>query len=233
MKFTNTTLLAHYILDLELPDVTHGGRRKARNPEHWNIPPITDVPLIIDNNGKTTDGRQVWIWSDIHINHKNIIKYSGRPFPSVDLMNKCLIGNYINTVQANDIVIWCGDITFGDVSGMNQILQKIPGHKIHVIGNHDMDNKGKLNNLKFDEQFSCMTITVQDVDVDYQLLLTHYPLDNVPPGCVNVHGHIHQHTLMPWNINVCVEHTNYTPKNMKDVVDVAHAYLNPKNQTNL
>lgn len=228
-KFTNETLLAHYLEDLTYPDTTHGARKKARNPQHWNIPHNPSIhlrnPLVLDNTG-TYNGRNVWIWSDIHFGHKNIIKYSGRPFPNVDLMNKCLVGNYINVVQENDIVFWLGDITFGDVQGINKLLSQLPGHKIHIIGNHDMDSKGKLNNLKFDEQYSCLVIDIEDVDTEYQLLLTHYPLDIVPERCVNVHGHIHQHTLMPYNINVCVEHTNYTPKHMKQVLEQSYDYFN-------
>jgi calcineurin-like phosphoesterase family protein len=228
MKFTNETLLEHYLKDLTFPDTTHGGRAKARNPEHWNIPHNNSInlrkPLTLDYTGMW-HGRNVWIWSDIHFGHKNIIKYSGRPFPNVDLMNKCLIGNYLSVVEETDIVFWLGDITFGNVDGINQILNELPGHKIHIIGNHDMNSKGKLNNLRFDEQYSCLVVDVIDVDMEYQLLLTHYPLDIVPDGCVNIHGHIHQHNLMPYNINVSVEQTNYTPKHMKYVIKQAGDYL--------
>jgi len=228
MKFTHETLLKHYLEDLTLPDVTHGARKKAHNPEHWNIPHDTSIhlrnPFVLDNTGMF-NGRNVWFWSDLHFGHKNIIKYAGRPFPNVDLMNKCLIGNYINVVQPDDIVFWLGDITFGNVQGINEILNQLPGWKIHIIGNHDMDSKGKLNNLKFDEQYSCLVIDVIDAEREYQLLLTHYPLDIVPQPCLNIHGHIHQHTLMPYNINVSVEQTNYTPMHMKEVTSKAVMYL--------
>lgn len=224
MKFTHQTLLPHYLKDLTFADITHGGRKKARNPEHWNIPIINQTPFVLNNTG-TKDGRNVWIWSDIHFGHRNIIKYANRPFPNIDLMKQCLVGNYINVVQPEDIVFWLGDITFGDVLGINQLLSQLPGKKIHIIGNHDMDSKGKLNNLKFDEQYSCFVIDVVDVDIEYQLLLTHYPLDMIPVGCVSVHGHIHQHELLPHNINVSVERTNYTPRSMQNVLEQATMYI--------
>ena len=223
MKFTNETLLQHYLEDLTLPDTTHGGRRKAHNPEHWNFPSVYKrEPIKLD---PLDDTRDIWVWSDIHFHHKNIIKYSGRPFPNPELMNRCLIGNYINVVKENDIVIWGGDITFGHVGEINRILTQLPGYKIHIVGNHDMDRGGKLNHLIMDERHPCLVIDVNDAERDYQLLVTHYPLDNVPDGCLNLHGHIHQHLLFDFNINMCVEHTNYAPMNIKKVLEKSVNYL--------
>ena len=51
------------------------------------------------------------------------------------------------------------------------------------------------------------------------LLLTHVPLLQVPPGCVNVHGHVHQKESPSRNrhINVSVEQLNYRPARMSDI----------------
>lgn len=229
MKFTHKTLRAHYIEDLKLPDVTHGGRRKAFNPEHWNFESTFKLNETLVNPTDPVDplsGRNIWVWSDIHLDHKNIIKYSGRPYPTVELMNKCLIGNYINTVKDGDIVFFCGDITFGSVGKVNEMLDKLPGYKIHIVGNHDMDRGGKLNGLRMDERHSCYVMDVVDAEVEYQLLITHYPLDIVPDGCFNIHGHIHQHPA-PTNkhFNVCVEHTNFTPRNLNTILAQAKIYM--------
>jgi calcineurin-like phosphoesterase family protein len=226
VKFTNETLLTHYLHDLTLIDTTHNNKIKNKHPEYWNITSefSKHKPLSIDPTGQH-EGRDVWIWSDIHLGHKNIIKYAGRPYPNVYMMDLCLMGNYANVVKENDIVIWCGDITFGNISGVNETLRSIPGYKIHIIGNHDMDKRGKLNGLLFDEQYPCLVLDINDYDLEYQVLLTHYPLDIVPPNCINFHGHIHQHLLAPYNINVCVEHTNYTPMHMKPLLDRASNYI--------
>lgn len=221
-KFTNQTLLEHYLKDLELPDTTHGGRKKANNPQHWNIPSIYKTnPITLDVHSDPN----IWVWSDIHFYHKNIIRYSERPYPNVDLMNKCLIGNYLNVVQPDDIVIWGGDISFGHVDEINQILKELPGYKIHIVGNHDMDRRGKLTSYTFDERHSCLVLDIVDDDMEYQMLITHYPLDIVPEGCINIHGHIHQHLLQPYNINVCVEHTNYTPMHIDVIREKARKYF--------
>lgn len=223
MKFTNETLLPHYLEDLKLVDTTHGGKIKARHPEHWNIPSVCKSSFI-NLTEKFNKGQNIYFWSDIHFYHKNIIRYSGRPYPNPDLMNQCLVGNYANIITDNDIVIWGGDITFGHVAEVNRILTQLPGYKIHILGNHDMDNRGKLTPLAFDERHSCLVIDIEDHDIDFQFLVTHYPLDIVPEGTINIHGHIHQHLLMPFNFNMCVEHTNYTPKHINEFVKKGREY---------
>ena len=50
------------------------------------------------------------------------------------------------------------------------------------------------------------------------LLFTHVPLDDVPAGCVNVHGHVHRKTSVDaCRINVCVEQIGYRPIPVSDV----------------
>lgn len=225
-RFTNETFLTHYLVDLTYPDVTHNSIVKNRHPEYWDIRTeySKHSPLYIDSKGQH-EGRDVWFWSDIHFHHKNIIKYTKRPYPTTELMNECLIGNYNNVVKEHDIVVWGGDITFGNVAQVNQQLNDTVGYNIHIIGNHDIHKKGILNNLVFDEQYPCLVINIDDTDIPYQLLVTHYPLDDIPTGCVNLHGHIHQHLLTPQHINMCVEHTNFTPMHASVVLDKANKYL--------
>lgn len=225
MKFTNDSLLLHYLEDLTLVDITHGGKIKARHPEHWDVPSVCKTSFI-DLTEEYKKGRNIYFWSDIHFNHKNIIKYSGRPYPNPDLMNQCLVGNYANIIKDDDIVIWGGDITFGKIGEVNRILSQLPGYKIHIIGNHDMDNHGNLNHLIFDERHPCLVIDIEDHDIDFQFLVTHYPLDIVPNKSFSVHGHIHQHLLNEHkNFNVCVEHTNYTPQHINVLIKKAKNIL--------
>jgi calcineurin-like phosphoesterase family protein len=233
MTVTYDQLRTLYLEDLKNPDVHHGRTTaKVKNPSHWeNIQPRYNVgrtiPLsqVIQTKLDGGESPNVWIWSDIHLGHKNIMKYSGRPFPSADLMNQCLIGNHANVVQEHDIVLWLGDIGFMSENAINGILDHMPGYNIHIYGNHDMHRDGKLYNLTMEEQHLCYPITLNVAGIELQLLLTHYPMDTVPKGCVSVHGHIHQHIANPWNINVCVEHTGYAPLNIMSVVDRARDYL--------
>jgi calcineurin-like phosphoesterase family protein len=202
--------------DLKGIDTTHGNSIKSHHPQWWDRPQSFQQHSQLDVLDST---RTIWIWSDQHFNHKNIIEYSKRPFPNVELMNECLVGNYNKVVQPNDVVIWCGDVTFGGVEELNQTLSKLPGYKIHILGNHDFKRGGKLNNLTFDECLPCLVLDVCNAEVEYQLLLTHYPLTIVPECCFNIHGHTHNHpNLSQRHFNISVEHTNYTPLNIKELV---------------
>ena len=219
MKQTYNTLRDLYLLDLQHPDVHHGKALVAKTKyiDNWN--------KIVSHyaSEKVAPVGDTWVWSDLHFGHNNIIRYSDRPFDSLEAMNNALIRNYVSVVKENDTVIFGGDIGFMSVNKINDILDQLPGYKIQIVGNHDIDRAGKVMDLHFDERHLCM---VRDIpDTEFQLLFSHYPLDAVPPNCVSVHGHIHQHLGGAHNINICVEHTQYAPLNIKEVEKRAIAYL--------
>lgn len=216
-----------YLKNLEMPDIFHGRTTpKVRALQHWK----KIRPTLMGGTQRILDpldpnGPKIYVWSDIHFFHKNIIKYCNRPYPNVELMNQCLIGNYLNVVNPEDVVIFGGDIGFGPEHKINEILNQLPGYKIQIVGNHDMHRDGKLYELSFNETHLCLPVDVLGGEYDFQLLFTHYPMDNVPKRCVNVHGHIHDKLANSWNINMCVEHTNFTPKSLNAIIDQAKKYL--------
>jgi len=125
----------------------------------------------------------------------------------------------MSVVKPNDITIWNGDIAFIAKEKMNMLLRQMPGYKIQIVGNHDLDRSGKLIDFEVNERHMCYALNVVDGDMEFQLLFTHYPTDNVPKNCVNIHGHIHQHrTPNYWNICTCVEQVNYTPVNLRSII---------------
>lgn len=176
---------------------------------------LTTIPLN-DPNIK------IWCISDPHFGHANIIKYCERPFDSAESMNLCLADNYKNTVGINDIVIWNGDVSFMPLEETNEIVDSLPGYKILIVGNHDIERgKSRVRNLNFNEIRFSMTLMVNN----FQLLFTHYPLQFTPKQAVNVHGHCHHRDPGPEcvgrYINVSVEQTNYTPRPLDSVISSA------------
>lgn len=224
MKQTYDTLRSWYLRDLEAPDIHHGRTTpKARHLDHWKKINSHYADFARFENTSTPHVGKIYCWSDIHFGHKNIIQYTGRPFSNPEQMNAAMIANYQAIVQPDDIVIFGGDITFMKTDVTNEILHSLPGYKIQIVGNHDIERKsGEPTKLHFDERHLCMVV---DVDDDLQLLFTHYPLDTVPPKCINVHGHIHQHLANRHNINISVEHTEYAPRPLESIIAQAKAAL--------
>ena len=109
-------------------------------------------------------------------------------------------------------------ICLGDVTGARptanliERLRRRPGRKILVVGNHDRVHIRRLWRV-FDEVAACAYLPGNP-----GLLFSHVLLDDVPAGCVNVHGHVHRKTSVDaCRINVCVEQIGYRPVPVVDV----------------
>lgn len=166
--------------------------------------------------------RQIWITSDTHFNHANIIKYCDRPFENPAAMNEALIEKWNSRVKVNDIIYHLGDVYSGDKPGMINIMARLNGHKRLVLGNHDVMSDGILH--KYFEK-----VMMWRIFKDEKLMLSHVP---VHPDSLkekydlrNVHGHIHEKQVMldgapdPRYRCLCVEHTDYAPVAIEEAYD--------------
>ena len=87
--------------------------------------------------------RRIFVISDTHFYHTNIIKYCNRPFTNIEEMNAQLIKNWNNVVNPADIVIHCGDFAFtpankeAAIQRLTGIIKQLSGHIILIKGNHD------------------------------------------------------------------------------------------------
>lgn len=87
--------------------------------------------------------------SDTHWGHKNIIKYSNRPFDTVEDMNEALIKNWNERVTTSDTVYHLGDFAFMTLDQIKSVTKRLNGTKHLILGNHDktiIQNKNALLN---------------------------------------------------------------------------------------
>lgn len=158
-----------------------------------------------------------WFISDTHFFHTNIIKFCKRPFADTAEMNEVMIQNWNDVVKPQDNVYHLGDVAMGfggDEAPFAALMQRLNGHKRLIVGNHDKLKSRTLRRFfekidlwkGFHEQgFTCVHIPLQ--------------IEQLRDGAVCVHGHIHNNLLDdPRYINVCVEHTNYTPIHMDELI---------------
>jgi calcineurin-like phosphoesterase family protein len=182
-------------------------RPRIRKVSHYER-----IPLVEQKD--LGNYENVWVWSDTHFGHNNIIKYCDRPYEDLDAMDRSLIANYNCTVGPDDLCIWVGDVAFKGAEKANEILDALNGNKILVVGNHDI-NKGKVKNMNFNEIHLLYTIE----DSIAPLLFTHFPFETIPQPWINIHGHIHNsHELGSMqHINVSVEVIGYKPMHLDEI----------------
>lgn len=170
----------------------------------------------------------IWVVSDTHFNHSNILKFTDsasgaliRPgFSSVEEMNELMIQRWNECVRPGDKVYHLGDVVMGtDQEGwMKRHWPRLMGRKVLICGNHD-----PIKLLASGGWFSSI---YESRDLrDLGLLLTHRPAHESQlwdwrrdRAMLNCHGHIHQQDPPSNNhYNVCVEKTSYYPINIDEL----------------
>lgn len=141
----------------------------------------------------------IYFISDTHFSHKNIIKYSNRPFDSTKEMNECLIQNWNRTVQnTNDTVYFLGDFIFAQKNQPEKamdIIKLLNGQIKFTHGNHDYIHYNALPymyNVDFEVVPDLHTIHAYNTSYT----LCHYPMrawNKSHYGTIHLFGHVHGH----------------------------------------
>lgn len=174
----------------------------------------------------------MWLTSDTHFSHYNIIRYCDRPFASAEEMDEALVAYWNDTVRPEDSVYHLGDVTIIRGNRVQQekmahIIRRLNGHKRLILGNHDHFSVQAYIEAGFEK----VRGTGRWLN---GFLLSHFP---VHPDCMGtakgcIHGHIHDRVPPapvvrfkdngsrvehPY-INVCVEVRNYRPVNFDEAI---------------
>ena len=158
----------------------------------------------------------VYFISDTHFGHRNIIRYSNRPYETVGEMDGDLIKNWNDTISPNDVVYHLGDFCLRGVDYTQNVVNQLNGTKKILLGNHDRTSVTFWKRMGFDEVF-------KEPVVRDNYILSHEPIDN--PDRLNIHGHTHTlkaQSIM--HIPVCVEMIGYKPISIDDLM-VIHTVL--------
>lgn len=171
----------------------------------------------------TTPDR-IWVWSDLHLHHGNILRYAGRPMDSLHRMHAVLVEGAQARVAEDDWLVFLGDLSLGDECGTAQWLTHCPGRKALLLGNHDIDRQKLTRWPRVWDHFEALgSIEAWSLPSHQKVLwLSHYPWlrSALPEGVINVHGHIHQHQLPGPYLNVSVEQQGMSPERLKNRLDL-------------
>lgn len=128
----------------------------------------------------------IYFTADQHFGHKNIIRYSKRPFENVLEMESGLIENWNNVVSDLDKVYFLGDFALLSNAKVRDILSKLNGYKIMIMGNHDRRRtKTKWHRMGFDIVYDTPVL------LDGRYLLSHHPMHGLP--FFNIYAHVHSY----------------------------------------
>ena len=157
--------------------------------------------------------KTIWLISDTHFDHDNIIKYTARPFVDSKDMNEVLVKNWNNIVSNKDTVYHLGDVSFGSGSRPKEYwLRQLNGKIICISRNH-------TDGLKLTEKLEYK---------GHNFLLVHDPKDAKGFDGWVIHGHTHNNHLSEYpfinfrkrTINVGVELIGYKPIELDKIVDI-------------
>jgi len=164
----------------------------------------------------------LWLFSDSHFGHDNIMKFQQRPKNHESMM----LSNWIERVREDDYILHMGDVCMSKGTEVAQrwlrIIGRMPGQKKLILGNHDKEAGPVYKAYKNLAGFEIIPEFIQN-----RVAFTHRPITSFHPAFdndlwdINVHGHTHGNPIYPdidggadeakTYINVCVEMTNYAP----------------------
>ena len=158
----------------------------------------------------------LWLISDTHFGHHNIIAFQQRPANHELIM----LSEWIFRIRDDDQVLHLGDVFLGskgNAARWSAVISRLPGKKYLIMGNHDKRKPSLYERAGF---------TIVPEFVSHGIAFTHRPVSEGFPGPAgdfhtNIHGHTHSNTFHPDHdgvpdpnityINVCVEHTELAP----------------------
>ncbi len=169
------------------------------------------------------EAKKVWLISDTHFDHTNIIKYCNRPFVSTKEMNEYILHIWHTTIKPDDIVYFLGDMAFGRGSRKPRWwASRLCGKITWIKGSHDHGVRpssivGGIERVVKSFMISCDGL---------EFMLVHDTFDAVVNGWHGwvIHGHNHDNRPHIDNrfghkqVNVSVEVIDYKPVSLAEIV---------------
>ena len=168
--------------------------------------------------------KKIWLTSDWHLGHDNVIKYCNRPFANTSEMNTALRKNFNKLVAPHDIVYVLGDISFLNTVSTTEWIKSLHGFKFLIKGNHDPKTNTAYRKMGFTEVYDKPIILFD------RYILSHEPLfddEYVDTRFINIYGHLHNNAVNEFANKYCVsvEKTDYKPISLEQISEEVVKFL--------
>ena len=181
---------------------------------------------------------KIWFTSDLHFGHRNIIQFCNRPFKSVEEMDETLIENWNSVVKPNDLVFNLGDFAFAPNWRWVELLGRLNGTHILILGNHDISRWPGDSTMRLFHRVEHQMLLKIDGRLVY---LNHYPFlcyagtYRLPSDAVlQLHGHVHSGPnsngkgkddmrlalRFPYQYDVGVDNNNFMPVSWEQIKEI-------------
>lgn len=167
----------------------------------------------------------VWVTSDTHFSHKNIIEYCARPFNDIYYMNEALVNNWNECVKPDDTIIHLGDVAMNSLETIDKYMSRLCMGKYSILcaGNHDQGKRHKLLEKYFDEVYD------KPVALFYNgkcFIVVHNPEDakhlHLMQNKYILYGHVHDNAPTGYDpatrsFHVGVDTNDYRPVDLDEI----------------
>ena len=116
--------------------------------------------------------KRIFFTADWHLGHENCLQFDNRPFQSLDDMERTLIKRFNATVPRFGLTYFLGDM--GRTPRLKEVLQKLNGTHVLVLGNHDHKMHGMYN-----KGFHVVVNSASLIIAKQIVTLSHCPLTGV------------------------------------------------------
>ena len=181
-----------------------------------------------------------FITSDLHLNHKKILQFSPKRkeilnCETLEEMNESLIKHWNEAVKPEDTIYHLGDFSFGSTSKTHEILERLNGNKIFILGNHDrreffiskkptfyLEEEGYSEGRElYGEIHQYLEIKYNNFDI----ILFHFPIvawNKMEQGSLHFFGHCHGSYNPDFNKSLdCGFDNHFKILKMEEAIEIA------------
>ncbi|NDW07360.1 metallophosphoesterase [Jiella pacifica] len=153
--------------------------------------------------------------ADHHFGHEGVIRMSGRPFASIDEMNRELVARWNAVVAPGDTVWHLGDFSYKmPIVDAEKIFRLLNGRKYLVVGNHD---RASVREWPWESVHDLHEIAVDG----RRVVICHYPLAEWPGffrDAIHLFGHVHGNRQVAGAVDVGVDNWDFRPVSLDEIL---------------